>query len=397
MSGKDDTYKIKEIGSTTHLQCPMLKGTNYTTWAIRMQIILEANGLSEMIEPNEKTQADNKKDKTGIAFLYQALPEEQLLQIAKHKNTKAIWDALKARHIGEKRVQQARLQTLKSDFEILHMKEDETIDTFTTKLTTLVNKAAGLGIELFGLMWKVLDFEEEKSDESEDYSDNNSIGKKNWVESKEGEIIPESLQNDAFIDNIAESEPINGDSHKNKFGNKNGKILWGNMLFNFATSSAHGRSGGILCVWDKLLYHKKRTYAIEHCLYVEGNGLPDDLTKRANLFRDLKDIDHKDSIDLAQKAKIKWAIEGDENSKKFHGIVNKKIRHIYIKGILVAGEWIENANRVKSEFYSCYSNLFLAPEWDQSLFDVNFPWSLNSDQVFDLEDTVSNEEIKRAV
>nr|GFD20597.1 RNA-directed DNA polymerase, eukaryota, reverse transcriptase zinc-binding domain protein [Tanacetum cinerariifolium] len=80
----------------------------------------------------------------------------------------------------------------------------------------------------------------------------------------------------------------------------------------------------------------------------KGNGLPDDLTKRANLFRNLKDIDHKDSIDLAQKAKIKWAVEGDENSKKIHGIVNKKRRHLVIK-------------------------------------------------VFDLEDMVSNEEIKRAV
>ncbi|GKB25712.1 zinc finger, CCHC-type containing protein [Tanacetum coccineum] len=86
-----------------------------------------------------------KKDKTVIAFLYQALPKEQLLQIKKHKTAKAIWDALKTRHIGEERVQQARLQTLKSDFEMLHMKEDETIDTFTAKLTTLVNKAASLG------------------------------------------------------------------------------------------------------------------------------------------------------------------------------------------------------------------------------------------------------------
>ncbi|GJX59454.1 zinc finger, CCHC-type containing protein [Tanacetum coccineum] len=124
----------------------MLKPSNYSLWAIRMQIILEANGLWEMIEPNEKTQADNKKDKTAIAFLYQALPEEQLLQITKHKTAKAIWDALKTRHIGEERVQQARLQTLKSDFEMLHMKEDETIDTFTGKLTTLVNKAANEAI-----------------------------------------------------------------------------------------------------------------------------------------------------------------------------------------------------------------------------------------------------------
>nr|GEZ52765.1 zinc finger, CCHC-type [Tanacetum cinerariifolium] len=110
-----------------------------------MQIILEANGLWEMIEPNEKTEADNKKGKTAIAFLYQALPKEQLLQITKYKTVKSIWEALKTRHLGEERVQQARLQTLKSDFEMLQIKEDETIDAFTKKLTTLVNKASSLG------------------------------------------------------------------------------------------------------------------------------------------------------------------------------------------------------------------------------------------------------------
>ncbi|GJV79147.1 zinc finger, CCHC-type containing protein [Tanacetum coccineum] len=82
----------------------MLKPSNYSLWAIRMQIILEANGLWEMIEPLESTQDDNRKDKTAIAFLYQSLPEEQLLQITKHKTAKAIGDALKTRHIGEERV-----------------------------------------------------------------------------------------------------------------------------------------------------------------------------------------------------------------------------------------------------------------------------------------------------
>ncbi|GJR07849.1 hypothetical protein Tco_0790501 [Tanacetum coccineum] len=113
----------KEVSttSTTQFQCPMLKPSNYSLWAIRMQIILEAMGYGK------------------------SLPEEQLLQITKHKTAKAIWDALKTRHIGEQRVQQARLQTLKSDFEMLHMKEDETIDTFTGKLTTTLYKAAILG------------------------------------------------------------------------------------------------------------------------------------------------------------------------------------------------------------------------------------------------------------
>ncbi|GKC98950.1 hypothetical protein Tco_1169225, partial [Tanacetum coccineum] len=46
--------------------------------------------------------------------------------------------------------------------------------------------------------------------------------------------------------------------------------FWGNMLFDFATGSACGRSGGILCVWDKMLFHKRRTYSTDHCLCVEG-------------------------------------------------------------------------------------------------------------------------------
>ncbi|GJR23767.1 zinc finger, CCHC-type containing protein [Tanacetum coccineum] len=137
----------KELSTinTPQFQCPLLKPSNYSLWAIRMQIILEANGLWETIEPNDKTIEDKRKDKTAIAFLYQALPEEQLLQITKHKTAKEIWTALKTKHVGEERVQQARLQTLKSEFELLHMKEDETIDTFTAKLTTLASKAAGLG------------------------------------------------------------------------------------------------------------------------------------------------------------------------------------------------------------------------------------------------------------
>nr|GEU71512.1 RNA-directed DNA polymerase, eukaryota, reverse transcriptase zinc-binding domain protein [Tanacetum cinerariifolium] len=217
------------------------------------------------------------------------------------------------------------------------------------------------------------------------------------------------------------------------------KALWGNMLFDFATSSARGRSCGILCVWDKSLFHKKRTYATENCLCVEGgysftwsdkhaskmskldrflvspgtlglfpnltslilhrhisnhrpillkethvdygptlfrlyhswfleddsyfviedswnndgvsasnsmdhdrkviqdslieidlcldkgNCLPDDLSKRATLFRDLKDIDKKDSIDLAQNAKIKWAVRLDyDQACDLEGVVSNE-------------------------------------------------------------------------
>nr|GEU92467.1 zinc finger, CCHC-type [Tanacetum cinerariifolium] len=99
-----------------------------------------------MIEPNLTTEADTKKDKTDIAYIYQSLPEQQLLLISKYKTAKEVWDALKKRHVRENRVQQDKKQTLKSEFEMLQMKENESVDSFTTKLTNIVNKAASVGL-----------------------------------------------------------------------------------------------------------------------------------------------------------------------------------------------------------------------------------------------------------
>ncbi|GJX08295.1 zinc finger, CCHC-type containing protein [Tanacetum coccineum] len=132
-----DTSK-KEVSttSTPQFQCPILKPSNYSLWAIRMQIILEANGLWETIKPDDKTQADNKKDKTAIAFLYQALPEEQQLQITKHKTAKAIWDALKIRHIGEERVQQARYLQIVASIEQYSDLDEMTLEEAIGRLKT---------------------------------------------------------------------------------------------------------------------------------------------------------------------------------------------------------------------------------------------------------------------
>ena len=123
----------------------MLKSINYTVWAIHMKTILRANGLWEMIEPKGNTEPDEKKDMTATAHLFQALPEDMILQVASCKSSKEIWDALKTRHVGVDRVQKARLQTLKTEFELLKMKEEDTIDSFAARLNGIVTRASGLG------------------------------------------------------------------------------------------------------------------------------------------------------------------------------------------------------------------------------------------------------------
>ncbi|GJX18728.1 zinc finger, CCHC-type containing protein [Tanacetum coccineum] len=147
MAGDDtaSTSAPKPVTPIAQYQCPKLKNTNYTVWAIQIKVILEAHGLWEAIESKDNTEVDIKKDKATIAFLYQALTEDVILQVAGCETAKELWDSLKTRHVGEEKVQQARLQSLMIEFNTLQMKDDDTVDAFTAKLNGYATKARELG------------------------------------------------------------------------------------------------------------------------------------------------------------------------------------------------------------------------------------------------------------
>nr|GEX24399.1 RNA-directed DNA polymerase, eukaryota [Tanacetum cinerariifolium] len=71
------------------------------------------------------------------------------------------------------------------------------------------------------------------------------------------------------------------------------------------------------------------------------NGLISEtnILRRIELKSKLLNINDMESNDYIQKAKVTWAIEGDENSKFFHGIINKKRSQLAIRGIFVDGTW----------------------------------------------------------
>nr|GFD14266.1 RNA-directed DNA polymerase, eukaryota [Tanacetum cinerariifolium] len=56
----------------------------------------------------------------------------------------------------------------------------------------------------------------------------------------------------------------------------------------------------------------------------KGDGEVIDVNRRHEVVRLLQDVKKIESLEVAQKPKIKWAIEGDENSKYYHGVLNKK-------------------------------------------------------------------------
>ncbi|KAJ9559933.1 hypothetical protein OSB04_005093 [Centaurea solstitialis] len=134
--------KVKEVGSTI-VACPLLTSTNYTVWSMRMKVVLRIHKVWIVIDPG--IEENEEKDCLAMGLLYQALPESLIMQIGDVESSKALWHAIKARHVGADRVKEARIQTLTAEFDRLKMMESETIDSFAGQLSGIASKSAALG------------------------------------------------------------------------------------------------------------------------------------------------------------------------------------------------------------------------------------------------------------
>nr|GEV23662.1 RNA-directed DNA polymerase, eukaryota, reverse transcriptase zinc-binding domain protein [Tanacetum cinerariifolium] len=91
------------------------------------------------------------------------------------------------------------------------------------------------------------------------------------------------------------------------------------------------------------------------------------------------------------------AVEGDENSSFFHGILNKDRNTRNIRGVKINGVWVENLEKVKREFYEHFRKRFSCPDPSFVRLQMSFPNTLSMDQQRDKECEVSNAKIKKAV
>ncbi|GJY67358.1 RNA-directed DNA polymerase, eukaryota [Tanacetum coccineum] len=185
-------------------------------------------------------------------------------------------------------------------------------------------------------------------------------------------------------------------------------------------SEGYRKGGSILIVMDELIKFSEKKLLWDYLGHVidnwkdtviimgDFNQLPvkdyrqrrcvvDTLHKHAEVVKLIQKVDKLCAMEASQKGKIKWAIEGDENSKYYHGILNKKRNQLSIRGVLVEGDWVENPNVVKNEFLNHFKNRFDRPKSVRPMLNMEFPHHLNSMKQLDLEAEVSNKEIKKAV
>ncbi|GJY64799.1 RNA-directed DNA polymerase, eukaryota [Tanacetum coccineum] len=128
-----------------------------------------------------------------------------------------------------------------------------------------------------------------------------------------------------------------------------------------------------------------------------GDANDDILLSRVNLLKEINDFQASNTREGIQKAKIKWAVEGDENSKFFHGVINRRRANLAIKGVMVDGEWVDDPTRVKEEFKSHFASRFQTPTSNRCCLNFTFPKRLDTNQAEELEGPISIEEVRKAV
>nr|GEY68609.1 RNA-directed DNA polymerase, eukaryota [Tanacetum cinerariifolium] len=111
---------------------------------------------------------------------------------------------------------------------------------------------------------------------------------------------------------------------------------------------------------NQLIKFKKK---IQDLKYLDNGIVSDELLlNRMELTTKLQENKQIEAKDFAQKAKIKLAIEGDENSKFFYGIVNKRRSQLAIRGVFVDGDWHTDLVVVKDAFKDHFASRFKQPD-----------------------------------
>ncbi|GJU48567.1 nucleotide-binding alpha-beta plait domain-containing protein [Tanacetum coccineum] len=115
----------------------------------------------------------------------------------------------------------------------------------------------------------------------------------------------------------------------------------------------------------------------------KGMGSSEVVQNRLEILNKIHQVQKNQASEISQKAKIKWAIEGDENVKFFHGILNKKRSQSQIRGVM-ANEDLEQditKEEVKRAVWDCGVDKSPGPDGFSFYFYRHF-WSMIEDDVF---------------
>ncbi|RVW46097.1 Retrovirus-related Pol polyprotein from transposon RE1 [Vitis vinifera] len=134
---------------------PVFNGENYQTWVVRMTVHLQALDVWEAIEedyeisplganPTVAQMKNHKEKKTrkakAKACLFSAVSPLILTRIMQLESAAEIWKHLREKYQGNERVRNMQVMNLIREFEMVRMKESQTIKDYAEQLLTIANK-----------------------------------------------------------------------------------------------------------------------------------------------------------------------------------------------------------------------------------------------------------------
>lgn len=114
-------------------------------------------------------------------------------------------------------------------------------------------------------------------------------------------------------------------------------------------------------------------------------------------FQRITELEKFVLMDLKQRSRIKWIMDGDENSRFFHGYVNNKRCKNRIHGLMVDGEWTTDPTKIKNVVYNFYQEKF-QERWPSRPKFISGSFSrLSPRSRSEIEEPFTIDEIMRAV
>ncbi|KAK9055104.1 hypothetical protein SSX86_026184 [Deinandra increscens subsp. villosa] len=112
---------------------------------------------------------------------------------------------------------------------------------------------------------------------------------------------------------------------------------------------------------------------------------------------DLMSLEARRRQDLIQKSRIRWALEGDENTSFFHGYYKANLAKCRINGLTIGGQWTSNPTIIKKEALGFFRSKFRStglPRPSMCCFNIRKLVQLESEA---LVMPFTKEEVKSAV
>ncbi|XP_020266994.1 uncharacterized protein LOC109842539 [Asparagus officinalis] len=136
---------------------------HYDHWSELMENLLRAKGLWSLVEKGfeepragtlltdaQQAQLDDArtKDHQVKHYLFQAIDRIVFEQILDRRSAKTVWDSIKQKFGGNDKVKKSHLQTLRREFEVLEMRNEETITEYFARVMVVSNKMRSNGEDM---------------------------------------------------------------------------------------------------------------------------------------------------------------------------------------------------------------------------------------------------------